>query len=374
MRCHRTSCSSTRFRQGPRASSSEPSSTRRPKPDATGSEQLILAKHATIGPAADRRRAIAPRFQGRRGSFLSFRRPRLVPERPVRFVCVRADRATARGCRRRTSVPDKVVTNMTPRELWRSSARPDRRCGESPARLSLALRRGRGPPATRPPLREPGLRPSRPSARRVSRFERQGSRVRTEPRDRPLPIGWCSPSDSSRHGRDAFPSPSASGAPTSLVLTWVIVRLCLMRSPPGLLAGPLCYSEDRDALTASVARLSRCRKTARDTGAVAARVSRPRGFRFSSVLDRYIGRSTLRMLSLRSRRDLPDLLSRRAEGIDRRRRRAQAASNSRTPVLQVLHSRRADPHASVRGHDRRSPRRHASVAPRRAHRVQGVRD
>ena len=122
-----------------------------------------------------------------------------------------------------------------------------------------------------------------------------------------------------------------------LVLIWVIVSYALMRSPSRTPWWVVLMGRGTAALGALVSALPRSRgSTNRDRGV---ELAAPRcRFRFSSVLDRYIGTLYLHVLSL-ALASTYIFFSGRAERIDRRGCGAQAAGDSRDRDTSSISSR-----------------------------------
>jgi LPS export ABC transporter permease LptF/LPS export ABC transporter permease LptG len=267
-----------------------------PEAGRNGSEQLILAKHATIGPAADHEGRLRLVFKD--GVAHSFRSGDPDSYRSVQFNSYASGPIVLPAWMQASDQrPDKVVTDMSPKELWREF-----RAARSDAASPLRGYRLRSAAA------EAHRRLALPFASLVFALLALPlgvSRVRSgKGAGFALSLGivlayWMVFTvglEQAREGR--VPVALGVWSANILVLIWVIVAYVLMRSPARTPRWSTLLQRGLSALTASVASLSRRRKTARDTGAVAAPVSRPRGFRFSSVLDRYIGSLYLRMLSL----------------------------------------------------------------------------
>jgi LPS export ABC transporter permease LptF/LPS export ABC transporter permease LptG len=266
-----------------------------PEAGRTGSEQLILAKHATIGPAADREARLRLVFKdgvvhsfrsGDPDSYRSFQFDSFAPG-PI---------ALPAWMQASDQRPDKVVSDMTPKELWREFHR-----AQEDAASPLRGYRLRSAAA------EAHRRLALPFASLVFALLALPlgvSRVRSgKGAGFALSLGivlayWMVFTvglEQAREGR--VPVAIGVWSANVLVLLWVIVAYLLMRSPARTPRWANLLERGSAALTASVAGLSRGRKT-RDVGPVVARASRLRGFRFASVLDRYIGSLYLRMLSL----------------------------------------------------------------------------
>jgi LPS export ABC transporter permease LptG/LPS export ABC transporter permease LptF len=266
-----------------------------PESGRPGSEQLILAKHATIGPADVPGRlrlvfkdGVVHSFRsGDPDSYRSWQFDSFAPGPIVLPAWMQAS----------DQRPDKVVTDMTPKELWREfrAARAD---VESPLRgyrvrsaAAEAHRRLALPFASLVfALLALPLGVSRARSGKGAGFA--------------LSLGivlayWMVFTvglEQAREGRVPVAVGVWSG--NVLVLAWAIVAYVLMRAPARTPRWTRLLERASRGLSAGVASLFRGRKRSREKSALEVSIFRPRGFRFASVLDRYIGSLYLRMLSL----------------------------------------------------------------------------
>jgi hypothetical protein len=173
-------------------------------------EQLIVAKSATIAPATDRQGRLRLVFKD--GVWHSFRSEEPGYYRSTQFdAFTRHQSFFPRGCSPPTSAPKRRFSDMTPRELWAeyqtAVASP-----EGPLRgfrLRSALAEGHrrlALPLARPVIRAPGTPP-----RRLARPQRQRGGVRAEPWHHSRLLDDPSPPAPSRRAEAESPWRSGSG-------------------------------------------------------------------------------------------------------------------------------------------------------------------
>jgi len=267
-------------------------------PDSGGnaSEQLIVAKHATIGPAADLegrlrlvfKDGVAHSFRsGDPDSYRSFQFDSFAPGPIVLPLWMQAS----------DQRPGKTVSDMTPTELW----------GE--------YRTARGEPDS--PLRGYRLRSAQAEVHRrlalpfaslvfaLLALPLGVSRVRSgKGAGFALSLGivlayWLIFTvglEQAREGR--VPVALGIWGANIIVFAWMIVSYLLMRSPSRTPWWVLLLGRGSRALARLVTALSRARSASVDLSAEENPVTPPRRPRFSAVLDRYIGALYLRALGL----------------------------------------------------------------------------
>ncbi len=261
-----------------------------------GSEQLIVAKHATIGPAADREGRLRLVFKD--GVAHSFRSGDLDSYRSFQFDSFAPGPIVLPAWMQASDQrPDKIVSDMTTKELWReyTTARAET---DSPLR-GYRLRSAEAEAHRRLAL------PFASLAFALLALPLGVSRVRSgKGAGFALSLGivlayWMIFTvglEQAREGR--VPVAAGIWSANIIVLLWVIASYLLMRSPARTPWWVAVFGRGSRAVAALVAPLSRSRKLSRGPGTAETPVARPRGFRFSSVLDRYIGTLYLRMLAL----------------------------------------------------------------------------
>jgi LPS export ABC transporter permease LptF/LPS export ABC transporter permease LptG len=267
-----------------------------PESGRNGSEQLILAKHATIGPVVDREGRLRIVFKDgvadsfRSGDPDSYRSVQFDSYAPGPIVLPPWMQASDQR-------PDKVVSDMTPKELLREyrAARVDL---ESPLR-AYRLRAAEAEAYRRLAL------PFASLAFALLALPLGVSRVRSgKGAGFALSLGivlayWLVFTVGLEQARDGrVPVAVGVWGANILVLIWVIVSYALMRSPSRTPWWAVLLGRGSAALTAFVNALPRGHKAERTATATSTPAAPRRGFRFSSVLDRYIGTLYLRMLSL----------------------------------------------------------------------------
>ena len=254
------------------------------------SEQLIVAKDATIGPATDRQGRLRLVFKD--GVAHSFRSDDPDSYRSFQFdTFAPAPIVLPPWMQASDQRPDKTVSDMTPAELWKE------------------YRIARGAPAS--PLRAFRLRAALAEAHRrlalpfaslvfaLLALPLGVSRVRSgKGAGFALSLGiilvywmiFTTGTEQARGGR--VPVALGIWAANILVFAWMIVAYLRMRRA----SRPPWWA--RSVGRVSIAALSQRHDASNDKGAKEYQGPRPRGLRFPSVLDRYIGAAYLRMLGL----------------------------------------------------------------------------
>lgn len=253
-------------------------------------EQLIVAKEATISPATDGQGRLRLVFKN--GVAHSFR-----SEDPDTYRSVQFDTYTAAPIVLPTWMqaseqrPDKTVSDMAPTELW-NECRIARSAPESPLR-GFRLRSA---------LAETHRRLAVPFASLIFALLALPlgvSRVRSgKGAGFALSLGiilvywiiFTTGTEQARGGR--VPVAIGIWAANFIVCIWTFVAYLRMRRA----YGPPWWS--RKLRSVSIAGLSRGREASTEKGAQEVQDRPRRGLRFPSVLDRYIGAAYLRMLGL----------------------------------------------------------------------------
>ena len=267
-----------------------------PEQGKSSSEQLIVAKGATIAPAADREGRLRLAFKD--GVAHSFRSEDPDSYRSWQFdYLAPAPIVLPPWMQASTQRPDKTVSDMTPRELWREY----RTAGRSPDTPLRGFR-------LRSVQAEANRRLALPVASLVFALLSLPlgvSRVRSgKGAGFALSLGivlvyWMIFTTGLQQARDGrVPVALGIWAANIIIFAWMIVAYILMRQPSRTPWWASLFGHVSRALSRPAAVLWRRADPSLDPSAALVLASQPRKLRLSSVLDRYIGTIYLRMLGL----------------------------------------------------------------------------